>query len=51
MSDNKPSAMGLMAEMLLAARQQKALFDAYTEAGFTEEQAMRLMEALVGSMG
>lgn len=41
--------VGALAEFLEGARMQKAVYDAYLEAGFTEKQALYLIGQLVRS--
>lgn len=48
--DLATTAIGLLAEILAAARQQKALFDAYLEAGFTEDHAIFLVGSVLGGV-
>jgi hypothetical protein len=40
--------MGQLAELILMAKQMKALFDSFVEAGFSEDQALKLVCAALG---
>ncbi len=43
-----PEAIGALAEMLTMARHIKSMFDSFVEAGFTEDQAIKMVGATLG---